>query len=85
MNIVHIRPVQLNAFIYILYSPLHQFFTGTNTLIIAAVASPDIEGSSPISGPGYGPVVEVFQPVSEPLFSYIVGNPYLPMKSNGVR
>ncbi len=70
MDIVHVRPVQLHACIYVLDGFVSQFLTASDALQMSAVAAPDRNRRAPVSRSGNSPVLNICDPVAEALLAY---------------
>ncbi len=75
MDLVHIRSVQFDVIIDGFHRLLDQLFSGSDGFQMSAFASPDINRRAPVSVSGDRPVVDIFQPVSETLFSHEIREP----------
>ena len=68
-HVVHIWSVEFDAFINVLVSFCNEICSAADALQMSALASPDRDRSTPVSVSGDGPVLDLFQPVSEALLS----------------
>ena len=74
-HLVNIGPVQLHLCIFGITSKLRQLLPAAHTVLIAALAFPDIQRSSPVPVTGDGPVLNIFQPVAESSFADGIRDP----------
>ena len=75
MHVVNIRSVQFDVLSDVFLSFFNKFSSAAYAFQMAAFTSPDRDRCSPVSVSGYRPVVDVFEPVSESLFSYEIREP----------
>ena len=75
MNVIHIRSVKFDIFCDILLCFFRQFSSASDAFQVTAFAAPDRDRSTPVSVSGDRPVVDVFQPVSESLFTDEIREP----------
>ena len=73
---VHIRPVELCVLSFRIAGQLRELFPAADAgLVAAALALPDVQGSSPVSVAGDAPVLNVLQPVAETALSDVRRDP----------
>ncbi len=75
VDVIHIRTMQFDGFVDVFDGFFDQFFPGAGGFQMAAFAPPDVQRSAPVTASGDGPVIQVFQPVAETLFTHEIREP----------